>query len=339
MNQRYINYMKNHLIILIFSALIIFTASCKKKSFDPMTKGQGDFIGTWTGTLTAFKNNKLIKETGNFLIFPEEGGNLLGGIIYLSETRVFRQFQFQNGTLYFRVVNTDPSNPVCQNWNLSGYASFSDESTMEIRISGNECGIAGSEYVDWSGTLVQSSVKKDSLSCFTFAKAGNNWTYEVAKQNGDSCHIQKLVAIKTGDYNFTGESTHTCGWTNQNIPLKWILTPAEFVIGDDATIIDHPITIPVYAKQGVVYKTILNQDTVTLTLLYSNVIVNTSAGTFACNQYKYTEPVISDSIQTTRTAFLWLDYHSGIIQHLVVNPLNDQDIKSQILTAKTLIPN
>ncbi|MCX6277514.1 MAG: hypothetical protein NT004_05395 [Bacteroidetes bacterium] len=326
--------MKNHPAIILFSALIILTSSCKKKSFDPMTKSQGDFIGTWTGTLTTFKNNKQMKETGNFLIFPEEGGTLLGGIIYLSETRVFRQFQFQNGTLYFKVFNTDPSSPVCQNWNLSGYASFIDEITMDIRISGNECGNPGSEYVDWSGTLVQSPATKDTLPCFTFAKATNNWTYQVIKKSGDTCQIQKLIAQKTGDYFFTGESTHSCGWTNQNIPLKWNLTPAEFLIQDDATISIHPISIPIYAKPGVVYKTNLNQDTVTLTLLYTDVVVTTAIGDFICNQYIYTEPVAAVQGKITRSAYLWLNFHNGIIQQLVVNPVNDPDIKMQILTAK-----
>ena len=99
--------MKKYPTLLLLSILILLTAGCKKKSFDPTSKSPSDFIGTWEGTLTTFKNNTLMKETGNFLIYPEEGGTLLGGIIYLSETRVFKQFQFANGTLYFRVYNTN----------------------------------------------------------------------------------------------------------------------------------------------------------------------------------------------------------------------------------------
>jgi hypothetical protein len=326
--------MKNQLILL-FSALILLGTGCKKKSFDPTAMSQQDFIGTWTGQLTTFKNNKLTKEHGNILIFPEEGGTLLGGIIYLSETRAFREFQFQNGTLYFRVFNTDPTSPTCQNWNLSGYASFLDETTLDIRISGNECGSIGSEYVDWSGSMNRSSAVKDSLPCFTFAKTSNNWTYEVYKDNGDSCQVQKLLAQKTGDYQFTGESTHSCGWANQNIPVKWNVSPAEFFIKEDATISSLPITIPIYAKQGVVYPSYFNSDTVTLTLLYSNQTVNTAIGNFNCNQYRFTETITDTTGQRlNRMTYLWVEYHYGIIKHLVIDPVYKTDIKLQLLKAK-----
>ena len=326
--------MKNKTIIL-FSFLILFASGCKKKSFDPASKSQQDFTGTWTGQLTTFKDNKLTKESCNILIFPEEGEKLLGGIIYLSETRAFREFQFQNGTLYFRVFNTDPTNPNCQNWNLSGYASFIDESTLDLRISGNECGNIGSEYVDWSGSLVQSPVAKDSLPCFTFAKPSNNWTYEVYKENGDSCQIQKLLAIKTGDYQFTGEATHSCDWANPNIPVKWNVSPAEFYIKDDATISKLPISIPIYAKQGAVYPTYTDTDTVTVTLLYSNQMVNTVAGNFACRQFRFTETMNDTTgLRLTRTTYLWLHEHYGIIKHLVIAPVYKTDIKLQTLKAK-----
>lgn len=327
--------MKRILIIFLVPALLLLLTTCKKAGFDPMSKSQSDFIGTWSGTLTAFKNNKLIKQSGLFLIYPEEGGTLLGGIIYLSETRVFREFQFQNGTLYFKVFNTDPDNASCQNWNLGGYASFSESDKMEIRISGNECGLIGSEYVDWSGTLVSSPVKKDSLACFTFAKTGNNWTYKITKNDGDSCELLKLLGVKSGDYAFSGESTHQCGWPLTNIPVKWTVTPSNFTIRTDMTLVNHEISIPVYAKYGVTYKSYPSPDTVTLTLLDTNKVVTTIAGTFFCNYYKYTETGYrDDGVRNTRTSYLWLNYHYGVIKQEVINPFDSTWIVKQSLKAK-----
>ena len=326
--------MKTSLKILICATIVITLAGCKKKSFDPASKGQSDFVGTWTGTLTSFKNNKLVKETGTFLIFPAEGGTGLDGIIYLSETRSFKQFQFTSGTLYFRVANTDPASAFCQNWNLSGYASFTDETTMTIRISGNECGLSGNEYVDWSGTLGSLPTKADSLPCFTFARESNNWTYNVGKKNGDSCHYQKLLATKSGTYNFNGETTHNCDWMATNIPVKWTVNPAEFIITDDATLTNHPITVPIFALPGVVYTSLVANDTVTLSLIKKNDTVTCLAGTYLCNKYRYTETVASGAGRTTRSAYLWLHYHFGIIRQTVDNPVNATDVKTLLLKTK-----
>jgi hypothetical protein len=32
--------------------------------------------------------------------------------------------------------------------------------------------------------------------------------------------------------------------------------------------------------------------------------------------------------------YLWVEYHSGIIKHLVINPVYKTDIKQQLLKAK-----
>lgn len=331
--------MKRTIILLLAPIMIFFADACKKKSFDPMSKSQSEFIGTWTGTLTTFKNNKVMKESGVFLIYPEEGGTLLGGIMYLNETRVFKQFQFANGTLYFNVINNDPSNPSCQNWKLGGYASFSSDDRLEIRISGNECGLAGSEFVDWSGTLAPSPVRKDSLPCFTFAKTGNNWTYSVDKETGNSCEILKLIGAKEGDYTFTGEATHGCGWPLTIIPFRWTVTPSIFKLTKDATLVNHELEIPVYAKYGAIYKTFPYPDTVTLTLLDTNYAVTTIAGTFFCNHFRYTETGTRYGVRQTRTSDLWLNFRYGIIKHEVTNPFDSTGIVLQNLKDKNFQGN
>ena len=179
--------MKRFLLYLTCVFLIFASPGCKKKSgFDPLIKTQSDFIGTWKGTISAFRNNKLIRQTGNISIYPEAGGNTLSGLIFMNGISYFRQFQFANGTLYFKMICNDQANPNCQNWSLSGYAVFSDEGKIEIKISGNECGTLGDQYISWDGTLVSTQVSADSILYYNFAKTGNSWTYKVILKNGDS---------------------------------------------------------------------------------------------------------------------------------------------------------
>jgi hypothetical protein len=269
------------------------------------------------------------------MIFPEEGGATLGGIIYLSETRVFKEFQFEHGTLYFRVLNTDPTNPSCQNWNLSGYVSFLDENTLDMRISGNECGFVGSEYVDWGGSLTKKPSGQDSLYYFSFGKSGNQWVYKVIKKNTDSCQLTKLLAVKSGNYIFTGETTHGCNWPSQNIPLNWSISPAAFTVENDVTLSAHPVTIPVYAKKGAIYPTVINSDTVTVTLLNTNQLITNAAGSFYCSQFQFTEPVLDTTGQRyQRITQIWLHQRQGIILQQVLNPARNTDPESMMLVSK-----
>ena len=331
--------MKRTIFPTLILVVILIITGCKKDSFDPSSVGLSDFSGTWSGTLTTFKNNKLMKEQGLFLIYPAEGGASMEAIIYARDTRVFRQFQFQGGTLYFKVVNPDPANPTCQNWNLGGYVSFADEKTLSIRISGNECGLIGSEFVDWSGSLVKSSATMDSLPCFTFAKTGNNWSYVVTKATGDTCELQKLIGSKSGSYYFGGESTHSCGWPMQNIPLKWTVSPSEFTIREDLSLTRHEIYIPVYAKYGVTYRSYPYPDTVTLTLTDTNLYITTVAGNFFCNKYRYTESSVINNVRNTRISDIWLDHHNGIIRQEVTSPNDTSDIIRQVLKTKSFQGN
>lgn len=333
MKQRY-PFMKPIPFVLVVITILALMQGCKKKEFDPSAKSAPDFLGTWTGELTTFKDNVLSKERGIVMIYPEEGGSTLSGIIYLKEIRAFKQFQFQGGTLYFKVVNNNPDNPLCKTWNLSGYASFSDESTLDFRITGNECGYIGNEYVEWAGSLRLSPETQDSLEYFSFTQPSNNWTYKVEKVTGDTCQLQKLLATQTGFYLFNGESTHTCGWPATNIPLKWMVNPAEFTVFNDATLVRHELTIPVWALPGVIYTRRTTTDTITLTLLDKENSVVTDAGTFLCNRYRYSETIAHDGIRTTRTSYLWVDYRNGIIRHEVVNPTDTTGIISEVLKSK-----
>ncbi len=326
--------MKKYLLILICATVLIPFAGCKKDSFDPTGKSQNDFIGTWNGSISTFKNNKLVIEYCTVEIYPDAGGTYLSGIIFMQETNVFHEFQFIDGTLYFNVVNNDPSNPFCQAWSLGGYAVFKAESEIELNISGNECGDLGDEFISWSGALKSSQLSSDSLKYYNFAKNGNKWTYSVTLLNGTTCQVEKQINLVPSDYLFSGLIAQTCGWAGQNASFSWNVTPDAFSVITDSTLSNKPFTLPINAKPGVIYRTYVNNDTTTVTLVDTSQILSTPAGIFPCWKFKYTEPVYFGSNKVTRTAYLWLNSAYGIIRQEVSNPVNSTDVITQVISSK-----
>ncbi len=327
--------MKNNLLILLCIVSLLLSGGCKKKSdFDPATKSQNDFIGNWKGVITAFKNNQYLRQNGLVVIYPDAGGSTLSGILFAKETSVFRVFQYANGTIYFKVECNDPENPKCQNWSLSGYAVFLDEKTLDFRISGNECGAYGEEFISWSGSMAATPVPADSIRYFCFAKTGNTWTYETLLSNGSVCQLQRQIAAMPSDYFFTGIVNQTCTGSGFTKVLKWSVTPDHFTVNHDSTLTLHPVTFAIDAKPGVVYKSILNLDTTTLTLLDTNTMVTTVAGNFLCNSYRYTEPVVTDAGKVNRASLFWISKKFGVIKQEVNVPVDTTDIQTQVLTSK-----
>lgn len=326
--------MKSYLLIIILAILIIPFAGCKKKSFDPTSKSQDDFIGTWKGSISTFKNNKLMKESGTVIIYPEATGAMLTGILFMSETSVFHEFQFVDGTLYFNLENNDPANPFCQNWSMGGYIVFTAEGEIDISISGNECGAVGNEFVNWEGSLRTTTISDDSVQYFNFAKQGNSWNYAATLKNSSSCQLSKQLNLPGINYAFTGATSQSCFGNGQNMTFKWYVSPAIFTIQMDSTISLKPLTFPINAKKGVVYSTYLNNDTVTVTLLDTNLTLTTPAGNFSCMKFRYTEPVYSGDLKIKRTAYLWINNKSGIIQQEVANPVDSTDVQLQVLSSK-----
>lgn len=326
--------MKRYHFILLSAIFFLPFSGCRKDSFDPTTKSREDFIGTWAGSISTFKNNQLLKEYATVVVYPDAGNNSLSGILFMKETNVFHEFQFVNGTVYFNVVNNDPENPFCQAWSLGGYMVFTDEGEIEIRVTGNECGQLGNEFVNWVGTIVPVVVTPESSKDFIFANNGNSWTYRVTLNTGDSCQVQKQISQVPSSYLFGGMISQTCGWPGQDKSFKWTVTPAEFTITDDSTLTSHAVTFPINAKPGVVYSTYFNYDTVTVTLLDTNVVTTTPAGTYTCFRYRYTEPVYTGNVKSVRTAYLWLDNRYGVIRHEVADPWEPSEIRVQVLISK-----
>ncbi len=325
--------MTRYIFIIFFAVVLISDSGCKKKSgFDATTKSQSDFVGTWQGNISTFKDNKLLSEKGKVVIYRESDENL-SGIIFMGTTLVFHEFQFNNGTLYFKIPCNDPLNPNCQTWNLGGFAIFSEEGKIDLRISGNECGPFGSEYVDWHGTLAQKVVPADSVSYFSFAAKSNSWTYKTTLKNGDSCQVMKTISDNPSSNYYLGTFTQTCGGPAKT--LKWSVAPAAFTVINDSAISLHTITFPIDAKPGVVYTNIIHADTTTVTLVDTNLLITTPAGTFNCFRFKYTEPVVSGPIKVKKIAWIWLSNHYGIIRQEVGNPVDSTSFKIQVLNGKS----
>lgn len=329
----------NRSAIIFFTIFIFLFAGCKKKTdFDPTTKTQNDFIGSWRGVLTAFKDNQNLKQTGLIVIYPDAGSKSLSGIIFGTETSVFRVFQYNSGTIYFKVENNDPNNPKCQNWSLSGYANFIDDKTIDIRISGNECGNVGSEYISWAGNLGSVQIPADSIRYFNFAKTGNSWSYGANLVSGDTCQVQRTISLTPSDYYFTGNANQTFGWGGLTWTLKWTVTPDRFTMMLDSTLSQHTITFPLNAKTGVSYKSVILEDTTYVTLENQNDPINTPAGNFSCYRFKYLERAkLSNGSLTWKGSTIWINNRFGIIKQ-VLDPGSYQDttmVATQSLLSKS----
>jgi len=327
--------MKPYPVILICICFLLPFTGCKKVSFDPAKQGREDFIGSWAGTISTFKDNQLMKENGTMVIYPDEAAGTVSGVIFMKETSVFNEFQILNGTLYFRVENPDPENPYCQNWTLSGFTVFTAENKIDLHITGNQCGAHGSEFIDWVGSMVRTQAPADSMKYFSFAGNGNSWMYNAMLVNGDSCEIQKTVGNVSGSYLFSGNTSMACDVTGRNLTFRWNVTPSSFSNINDSTLSNKPFTYPINAKPGVVYTTSLGSDTVTVTLLDTNLVATTPAGTFICVRFRLTEPVYSGITKATRTTDFWLNNRFGIIRQEVANPIEATDIVVQVLSSKT----
>ncbi len=327
--------MKRYLLFLICALVLTAFPGCKKKSgFDPLTKSQSDFIGTWKGTISSFKDNKLIRQSGNVVFYPEAGGESLAGLLFMKENIFVRQFQFANGTVYFNVICNDPENPNCQNWSLSGYAVFSEEGKIELNISGNECGLAGNQYISWEGTMQSTQVAADSIRYFDFGRTGNTWTYNVRLQNGDSCLVQKQINQNPADYFFQGASSQACAWGGINKSFSWTVSPDTYTLNHDSTFSLNRVYFPIYAKPGVTYKYLINSDTTTVTLVDTSVWLTTPAGTFSCFRFRHTEPFYSGMVKNTKTSHFWINNRYGIIRQEVANPVDSTSIQLQVLAGK-----
>ncbi len=328
------NYLKNYLLILISVICIIPFSGCTKKSFDPTTKSREDFIGTWQGSVSTFKNNKFVKEYGTIVMYPDETGNALSGIFFLKANSIFHEFQFVNGTLYFKVVNSDPANLLCQNWNLGGYAIFTSENTIEVNISGNECGQVGEEYIEWSGSVLKTVVASDSVEYYNFGKNGNTWTYQVTLWDGSSCQVERKIDQVSSGYLFSGPVSQTCNWTGQNLTFKWEVAPDNFSNVNDTLLSNRPFSLPINAKPGVVYSTYVKHDTITLTLLDTNLLISTPAGSFKCAVFRYSEPVYPNKFKVNRISYFWINNLAGIVRHRVENPVYVTDVSVEELISK-----
>ncbi len=326
--------MKTRSLLLLPLLLLLTFAGCKKDSFDKTKKTLNDFIGTWKGSISTFKDNKLMVEYGSVYIYRDANGSTVSGILFMKQTNVFHEFQFVDGTIYYKVVNNDPASSFCQNWSLGGYLVFTSDNEIEIRLSGNECGQVGNEFVNWTGTLRPAQVPADSVQYFSFGKTGNTWSYEIWMKNGDTCQLDKAITQTAATYNFSGTVTQNCGWPGSNQVFKWTVNPAEYLVELDSSMSNRPVSFPIDAKYGVTYRTYINKDTASVTLVDTSVVLPTAAGNFSCMKFRYSEPVYSDGIKVNRVSYIWLNNRFGLIRQEVSNPIDSTDVNYQIITSK-----
>jgi hypothetical protein len=321
------------ILALVTGLMILLSAGCKKDTpYYPSQATLNDFSGTWTGSLTTFKNNHLYTKEGTIIFYFPAGSDRLAGILTLDQIYALTEIQLRNGTYYFQMLNSDTTNPYCTNWNISGYAQLSTADKMHVVISGKECGQVGKEWVNYEGDFLLSSPTPDSTQYFSFAGAGHHWTYNVLTLGGDSCQMDYETTDGTGSL-FTGFMTNNCSLPWGSRPLRWDVTPLHFLILSDAGTkvvqyafhIDQDLNVPYFYYPG--------KDTNIVTLLGID-SVYVEAGAFACSRYRLERRLHTDSTYTLDKGILFLSNISGVIKYQSTLLNDPNDIVLQELTSK-----
>jgi hypothetical protein len=326
--------MKRLFLLLITALMIILCGGCKKcDCFDSSKYVQGDFIGTWKGTISTFKDNKQVKKTGEVIIYQAANG--LEGIINMEGVYRITGLQFNNGFWYFDVVCSDTLNPECYNWSLSGFAVFSEAEHIDFHIAGNECGTLGKQYVNWEGTLAMYSDLPDPALYYSFGKQGNTWNYLINKKSTDTCMLQQKITEAPSDRLFNGSVSNSCGWPWQHKLFYWYLDPVMYTMYDESGNGAVAASFPIDVTPGQVYSYIHGNDTTQVTLVARYQEVTVPAGKYICTKYRIVEPADSVKSGTKTDYFLWINNQFGIIKKEVTTPSGPNDILTQILLNKS----
>lgn len=331
-HRKLFNVFSNILGSILLILLTFMTDSCKKDSFDSKSVTMNQLKGTWRGRITAFKNNTLIERSGDVTLFPNETGNFLDGIFEMGQINLIEGFMFQAGILYFNLICSDSTNPLCTKWNLGGYVFLEEENVMVIRIAGNECGLLGKQFVTYEGSLILINPGMDPSAYYSFGKTGASWTYETHLYNGTVCEVQQSIGSQPAPGLFTVTETNTCGWPFTQRQFNWMAEPVKLSVMAGTSATEILYTFYLDAMLGTTYCFINNADTTYLTLTDADYPVNVSAGSFNCGRYTI-ESRMHSSGDTTIRGTIYLNRQYGFILTEYTEPSDSLSIQSQVLTA------
>jgi len=326
----------NRFIFFVFALVFVFYLSgCKKcDCFDSAKFGPNDFIGTWKGSISTFKDNKTVKKSGEIVIYSSGGGSNLAGIINMDGVNRIVGTQFNNGFWYFDVICNDTLNPECNKWDLTGFAVFTGDLHIDFNMAGNECGKLGKQFVSWEGGLDKYSDIPDSATYYNFGKQGNTWTYIIIKKSTDTCILEQKITDLPSAGLFNGTVSNSCGWQWQNKLFYWYLDPVMFSINDGSGSGFVITSFPIDVAAGRNYSYIHGSDTTQVMLVSRDEQLTVPAGKFNCTKFKIIETADTTRAETKTTYFLWLNNQYGIIKKEVSNPIGPNDISTQVLLSK-----
>ncbi|MFH1295727.1 MAG: hypothetical protein ABIJ04_00430 [Bacteroidota bacterium] len=317
---------------LLVVVLIIPEQACNKEAtFDSAAVTLNQLKGTWRGRITTFKSNTAIEKTGDVSFFNNTAGDLLNGIFELGQINFLEGFMFQHGTLYFKLILSDSTNPQCANWNLGGYVYLQEDNLMVVRMAGNECGPLGKQFVTYEGYLILVNPIMDPSTYFSFAQTGRTWSYETQLYNGTTCEVQQNIGSQPSPNLFTVTETNNCGWPIVQRQFNWQVEPFRFSVmaGTSATDILYSFHLDAVINKK--YRFINGDDTSYVTLINPDVPVNVTAGSYTCGKYSI-ELRRHSSTNVITKGTIYLSKQHGFIKMEYTEPSDSTNIQSQVLT-------
>ena len=318
--------------LLLMGLLILPQQACKKESgFDSKTVTLSQLKGTWRGRITTFKNNTRIEKSGDVSLFPNAAGDLLNGIFEMGQINFLEGFSFQAGTFYFNLICSDTTNPQCANWSLAGYVYLQEDNLMVIRLAGNECGPLGKQFVTYEGYLILINPDMDPSAYFSFPQVGRSWAYETSLYNGIICTVQREVTAEPTPYLFAMQETNDCGWSVGTSQFSWHVEPFKFSVMAGTSSTDIRYTYYLDAVLDKKYEFISGDDTTYLTLVKTDVAVNTNSGIYSCGKYAIDSRIHSSgNVHTIGHTYLSREF--GFIKMEYSEPSDSANIQSQVLS-------
>lgn len=318
---------------ILAAFLFILISGCKKDDeYDPTDAVASDFRGTWRGTISMYKGGELVKKSGDVILYFTPDGMVLNGLMVFEQVYALEEIQFRSGVYYFQVLNSDTLNPLCTEWNLSGFMRLSDPQTAEFFISGKECGLTGKNWVDFTGTLSLVNPEPDPTAYYNFAKSGNQWNYDITQVNDQTCQMEYQLNTDLGNYHFEGQKGNTCNWNWNNAPLNWVVSPMRFsVLSDSSDAIRYSFYLD--ARLLSEYRFEVGDDTNIVTLLSAKENVEVPAGVFSCAKFRLEQRIHSNGYRI-ESGIWYLNNTAGLIKYQAISLYDSTDIKFQVLGSK-----
>lgn len=311
--------------MVILSVIITYTG-CKKESNDENNATKDQFIGTWQGILTFDASSEPFTSQSTLTIL-QSGDNLSGYLIIHNDPEIqrLRLITLTNGVYSMEVICGDPGHIDCHSWDFSGTLTLAETNLIKFNVSGVVCQeIQGT----LTGDFTKISSIPDDSGYITFAQIGREWRYRFTGWDSSLCELKMNIDEDLGNGIFSAIVTTDCfGWPPK---IWWYVSPNKWCDMDSTLLDTRILNVRADAKVGDVYQTILDGDTITVTVLSLSDPVTIEGTTYNCIK------LLKEGTQWEQyfKGYCWMTFDIGLIKYEAIYPNQPHDVHYEELIFK-----